>query len=84
MKEASEILEKEASANRLAIHINVDTGMGRLGVRTKEELLEVVKALKASKFLRWTGFSHIFRQLMNRTQHSQSCSTKNSSVFSAF
>lgn len=59
MKEANEILEKEASANRLAIHINVDTGMGRLGVRTKEELLEVVKALKASKFLRWTGiFTH--------------------------
>lgn len=59
MKEANEILEKEASANRLAIHINADTGMGRLGVRTKEELLEVVKALKASKFLRWTGiFTH--------------------------
>lgn len=59
MKEANEILEKEASANRLTIHINADTGMGRLGVRTKEELLEVVKALKASKFLRWTGiFTH--------------------------
>lgn len=83
MKEANEIL-KEASANRLAIHINVDTGMGRLGVRTKEELLEVVKALKASKFLRWTGIFTHFRQLMNRTQHSQSCSMKNSSVFSAF
>ncbi|MGG1348404.1 alanine racemase [Bacillus subtilis] len=59
MKKANEILEKEAGANRLAIHINVDTGMGRLGVRTKEELLEVVKALKASEFLSWTGiFTH--------------------------
>ncbi len=42
MKEANEILENEASTNRLGIHINVDTGMGRLGVRSKEELLAVV------------------------------------------
>ncbi|MEC0496963.1 alanine racemase [Bacillus glycinifermentans] len=59
IKKANEILEKEASTNRLAVHINVDTGMGRLGVRTKEELLAVVKALMASKFLKWTGiFTH--------------------------
>ncbi|MHA7768051.1 alanine racemase, partial [Bacillus atrophaeus] len=59
MKEANEILENEASPNRLGIHINVDTGMGRLGVRTKEELLAVVNALTASKFLRWAGiFTH--------------------------
>ncbi len=33
--------------------------MGRLGVRTKEELLAVVKALTASKSLRWAGiFTH--------------------------
>ncbi|MED1741095.1 alanine racemase [Bacillus swezeyi] len=59
IQEANEILEKEAETNRLAIHINVDTGMGRLGVRTKEKLLEIVKALTASKFLRWEGiFTH--------------------------
>ena len=59
IKEANEILEKEAETNRLNIHINVDTGMGRLGVRTKEKLLEIVKALTASKFLRWKGiFTH--------------------------
>ncbi|KXZ18977.1 alanine racemase [Bacillus nakamurai] len=59
IKKANEILEKEASADRLAIHINVDTGMGRLGVRTEEELLEVVEALTESKFLRWSGiFTH--------------------------
>ncbi|MEC1261028.1 alanine racemase [Bacillus swezeyi] len=59
IKEATEILEKEAETDRLAIHINVDTGMGRLGVRTKEKLLEIVKALTASKFLRWEGiFTH--------------------------
>ncbi|MGN9865369.1 alanine racemase [Bacillus swezeyi] len=59
IKEANEILEKEAETDRLAIHINVDTGMGRLGVRTKEKLLEIVKALTASKFLRWEGiFTH--------------------------
>ncbi|MFN2747392.1 MULTISPECIES: alanine racemase [Bacillus] len=59
IKEANEILENEAETNRLNIHINVDTGMGRLGVRTKEKLLEIVKALTASKFLRWKGiFTH--------------------------
>jgi alanine racemase len=59
IKEANKILENNVITNRLAIHINVDTGMGRLGVRTKEELLAIVKALTASKSLRWTGiFTH--------------------------
>ncbi|MCY7502463.1 alanine racemase [Bacillus pumilus] len=58
--EANEILavEKE-SHRRLGIHVNVDTGMGRLGVRTKEELLGVVEALEKSENLRWDGiFTH--------------------------
>ncbi|MDA7027880.1 alanine racemase [Bacillus sp. CLL-7-23] len=55
IKKANEILEKEAVSSRLAIHINVDTGMGRLGVRRGEELLAIVEALTASKFLKWTG-----------------------------
>lgn len=55
IQKANKILENEESANRLGIHINVDTGMGRLGVRTKEELLAVVNALTASKFLTWAG-----------------------------
>ncbi|MCY8370155.1 alanine racemase [Bacillus haynesii] len=59
IKKANEILEKEASPNRLAVHINVDTGMGRLGVRTKERLLAIVEALTASENLRWEGiFTH--------------------------
>ncbi|WP_458110257.1 alanine racemase [Bacillus zhangzhouensis] len=56
---ANEILEEEESQHRLGIHVNVDTGMGRLGVRTKEELLEVVEALEESEYLRWDGiFTH--------------------------
>ncbi|CAN2251464.1 alanine racemase [Bacillus vallismortis] len=55
IQNAIKILENEDSANRLGIHINVDTGMGRLGVRTKEKLLAVVNAVTASKFLRWAG-----------------------------
>ncbi|MBG9771189.1 alanine racemase [Bacillus vallismortis] len=55
IQNANKILENEDSANRLGIHINVDTGMGRLGVRTKEKLLAVVNAVTASKFLRWAG-----------------------------
>ncbi|MFK8882766.1 alanine racemase [Bacillus velezensis] len=56
---ANRILEKEADSKRLSIHINVDTGMGRLGVRTEEDLLAVVKALKSSTYLSWDGiFTH--------------------------
>ncbi|MDR4225793.1 alanine racemase [Bacillus mojavensis] len=62
IKKANRILENEESTestSRLGIHINVDTGMGRLGVRTKEKLLAVVEALTESKFLRWSGiFTH--------------------------
>ncbi|MDL0425978.1 MULTISPECIES: alanine racemase [Bacillus] len=59
IKKANRILEKEADSKRLSIHINVDTGMGRLGVRTEEELLAVVKALKSSTYLSWDGiFTH--------------------------
>ena len=57
--QANEILAEEESQHRLGIHVNVDTGMGRLGVRTKEELLEVVEALEKSENLRWDGiFTH--------------------------
>lgn len=57
--QANEILAEEESQRRLGIHVNVDTGMGRLGVRTKEELLAVVKALENSENLRWDGiFTH--------------------------
>lgn len=59
IKKANQILEKEAVSKRLSIHINVDTGMGRLGVRTEEDLLAIVKALTASTYLSWDGiFTH--------------------------
>ncbi len=59
IKKANRILEKEADSKRLSIHISVDTGMGRLGVRTEEDLLAVVKALKSSTYLSWDGiFTH--------------------------
>ncbi|OIK20607.1 alanine racemase [Bacillus amyloliquefaciens] len=59
IKKANQVLEKEAVSKRLSIHINVDTGMGRLGVRTEEDLLAVVKALKSSTYLSWDGiFTH--------------------------
>ncbi|KYD02460.1 alanine racemase [Bacillus atrophaeus] len=59
IKKANRILEKEAGSERLAIHIIVDTGMGRLGVRTEEDLLAVVKAVRSSKYLSWEGiFTH--------------------------
>ncbi len=59
LKEAHRIVKKMNSSNKLSIHINVDTGLGRLGVRTEEELLAIVQVLTSSKFLAWKGiFTH--------------------------
>ncbi|MED1797924.1 alanine racemase [Brevibacillus porteri] len=59
IKKADKIVKSTAFSNRLNIHINIDTGMGRLGVRTRSGLLSVVKALTSSSSLAWTGiFTH--------------------------
>lgn len=58
MTEANRLLQ-EASAKPVGIHIKVDTGMGRIGVRAKDELFAVVEALENSPMLRWAGiFTH--------------------------
>lgn len=50
---------QQAGLAPVGIHIKTDTGMGRLGVRTAEELLRVVNALEESHKLAWTGiFTH--------------------------
>ncbi len=78
-------MEKEADSKRLSIHINVDTGMGRLGVRTEEDLLAVVKALKSSTYLSWDGiFTHFSTADEPDTELTMPASTKSLSAFSAF
>ncbi|GAA4724915.1 alanine racemase [Brevibacillus fulvus] len=43
----------------LAIHVKVDTGMGRIGVQTEAELDELVAALHQSPVMQWSGiFTH--------------------------
>ncbi len=43
----------------IGIHIKVDTGMGRLGVRSEADLLALVERLEQSEMLLWTGiFTH--------------------------
>lgn len=53
---------QEASARHgvmVDVHIKVDSGMGRIGVRKKESLLAVAKAVLSSSHLRLTGvFTH--------------------------
>lgn len=56
--DANRILQ-QADLPPVGIHIKADTGMGRLGVRTAEELLRVANAVEASPRLTWTGiFTH--------------------------
>lgn len=40
---------------RLSVHIIIDTGMGRIGVRTKKVLLSVVKGIYRSDVFQWDG-----------------------------
>ncbi|GED71418.1 alanine racemase 2 [Brevibacillus reuszeri] len=52
-------LLQQANLKPIGLQIKVDTGMGRLGVRTQEELLQVVSALEQSPKLVWSGvFTH--------------------------
>ncbi|TKI57632.1 alanine racemase [Brevibacillus antibioticus] len=56
--EANDILQKN-DHKPVGIHVKTDTGMGRLGVRTKKDLLALVGALEESPKLKWTGiFTH--------------------------
>jgi alanine racemase len=56
--QAEQRLQNVASAP-VGIHIKTDTGMGRLGVRTVEELMRVADAVEHSNRLAWTGiFTH--------------------------
>jgi alanine racemase len=57
--EAQRLLAETETEKPLGIHVKVDTGMGRLGVRTEEELLTLVDRLNQSPKLSWTGiFTH--------------------------
>src|SRR5699024_3936411 len=37
------------------VHLKIDTGMGRAGIRTKEELKELLQSLKQYKYIKLTG-----------------------------
>ncbi|MBM7106818.1 Alanine racemase [Brevibacillus laterosporus] len=52
-KDKKEISTQERK--RLSVHINIDTGMGRIGVRTKKVLLSVVKGVNKNDVFQWDG-----------------------------
>ncbi|MGF3226712.1 alanine racemase [Facklamia sp. P12932] len=55
-KNQQENLLKE---NPLKFHLKLDTGMSRVGLRTKEEVLAFVEGVKAYSWLNWQGvFTH--------------------------
>jgi len=56
IEQASEKYKGEAP---IFLHLKIDTGMGRIGVRTKEELADLVKALETDRRMRAEGvFTH--------------------------
>lgn len=57
--QAADACLQQAGLAPVGIHVKTDTGMGRLGVRTAEELMQAVTALESSARLNWTGiFTH--------------------------
>lgn len=56
LRKACEVLH---SAAKLSVHLKVDTGMGRIGIRTKEELVAVESMIRKDSRLQPTGiFTH--------------------------
>ena len=52
-------LVKEEFTKPLKLHIKLDTGMNRIGLRTREELEEALRLIKQNKMLKVTGiFTH--------------------------
>lgn len=59
VEEADRLLTVAEVARPLGIHVKIDTGMGRLGVRTEDELHVLTTRLVSAKNLQWTGiFTH--------------------------
>lgn len=49
--------------NRMKIHLKLDTGMNRLGIKEKEELLEILKEIKKDKNIELEGiYTHFATQ----------------------
>ena len=54
-----QLVEKELNSN-LKVHLKLDTGMNRLGIKEKEEVTEAVKLLKENKNITLEGiYTHI-------------------------
>lgn len=59
VEEAEQLLAQAEMNRPVDIHVKLDTGMGRIGVRTQAELLALVTRLQSAANLRWTGiFTH--------------------------
>ncbi|MGC5328692.1 alanine racemase [Brevibacillus sp. SYSU BS000544] len=56
--QADSLLGQKESAQvhaRLGIHIKLDTGMGRLGIRQDSELFAMINSIQHSEFIEWSG-----------------------------
>lgn len=50
IKKAEQLLTEDVN-----VHVKLDTGMGRAGIRTNEELKELLQSLKQSNYIKLTG-----------------------------
>jgi alanine racemase len=74
LEKASELLKE---SKRLRVHIKIDSGMGRIGVRTKEEVSEVESFIRAHEAFYLEGvFTHYAQaDSLDKTYYNQQLST---------
>lgn len=64
LQAAAAVLEKSKLETPLSIHLKADTGMGRIGFCTPEEVKEAAAFIKESRVLEWEGlFTHFLQQI---------------------
>ena len=70
---AIEYLQEENIATPLNIHVKIDTGMGRLGIRNQQEMKEIEYILKNQEYIKlegvFTHFSNADELDLSRTQN---------------
>jgi alanine racemase len=71
LEQAARLLQEKCPGNGpIGIHVKTDTGMGRLGVRSSAELLQIVETLERSPMLQWNGiFTHFACADEEETSH---------------
>ncbi|ENH96390.1 alanine racemase [Gracilibacillus halophilus YIM-C55.5] len=84
-KEWVEQVKQQSLPSPLKVHVKLDTGMGRIGVRDEQELLRLAQSLKAQKMIEVEGiFTHFATADEETTSHFENQLAKFEALWQAF